>query len=301
MANEKLVAYNEFQQARRQAWRQQLSSRWGGRDTQLIPFDTIRTQLKQRNPFYRGIQEVPISQIVGSVGRYHAFDRSFLPLNDDLKERWVNLHALAQTQGWTPIEIYKVGNAYFVKDGNHRVSVAQAIGNSAIEAHIWEYPEDLLINPDDSLDQMLIRLGEKHFISVTHLDKLYPDHNIRFTTPGRYTELLAQIEDLQAQLSFIDHTEMPYEEAVGAWYEMIYLPVIQIIQEAKLLENFPDNSEADLFVWLSVYRDNLEEQLGEYETLADLAHKVAERYKMGRLGKITRQLLRWFGQKAPSP
>ena len=149
---------HEFKQARRQARRQQLITLWGGRDLTLLPFETIRAELKQRNPMYRGVQEIPINKIVGSVGRYREFNRSFQPLSDSLKHRWVNIHALATSPtGWPPIEVYKIGGAYFVKDGNHRASVARSMGNDVIEAHVWEFPEAVQIGPEDSLDEVLIR------------------------------------------------------------------------------------------------------------------------------------------------
>lgn len=304
MMVEDINAVNEFKQARRQARRQQLAALWEGRDLTLLPFETIRAQLKQRNPMYRGVQVIPIGKILGSVGRYREFNRRFQPLNDSLQHRWVNIRSLAASSaGWPPIEVYKVGDVYFVKDGNHRASVARSMGNEEIEAHVWEFPETVEIGPQDSLDEVLIRFGKRNFLEATRLDEIYPDNRLDVTTPGRFTELLAQIEDVQAKLSYIDRQEMPYAEAVAAWYEIVYLPVAQIISEAGLLRDFPERTETDLFVWLSLHRETVIEQFGldADSSLEEVAQTLAREYGEGRLGKLARQVLRLLGQEAPPP
>ncbi|MCP4357188.1 MAG: hypothetical protein GY796_04110 [Chloroflexi bacterium] len=290
-----------FGQVRRRATLDQVAARLTGRDTRLLPFDAVRNELRQQNPMYTGIEEIPVEAIVGSVGRYREFNRQFLPLSDSIQERWVGVDALATTIGWPPIEVYQVGNVYFVRDGNHRVSVARQMETSTIEAHVWEYPADIDINPDDDLDKIFIQLGERTFIEKTHLDEIAPDHNIHFTSPGRYTELMIQIQELRQILSEIDGEEMPYQEAVAAWYEMVYLPTVQIIHESTLLVDFPGRTEADLFVWVSKYRRYLQELFGEYDNLADLAQILAERYREGSLSRLTRQVRRLLGSHELPP
>lgn len=293
--NARQQAILNFSQARRRAnW-----ERWRGRDERLLPFEVIRAALKQQNPMYRGIQQIPLEQIVGSVGRYNEFNRHFLPLNDSLQERWIRVETLAASgQGWPPIETYQVGNAYFVRDGNHRTAVARQMGNKTIEAHVWAFPLAIEIGPADSLDAVLIRFGERYFLDKTALDGLRPDHTIHLTTPGRYTELLAQIEHLHHLLCAIDERPIPHEEAVMVWYDIIYLPTVQIISESGLLEAFPGRSESDLFVWLSIHRD----QLGQdYDNLEDLARFLAEQHKASNLDKLTRQVKKLFGRPEPSP
>ncbi|MFQ5401520.1 MAG: hypothetical protein ACE5E7_18220 [Anaerolineae bacterium] len=294
-------ALRHFQRARRRAVRDQLAGRMTGKDTRMLPFETIRSELRKQNPMYRGVQEIPTDQIVGSVGRYREFTRKFLPLNDSLQERWVNVDSLASTKGWPPIAAYEIGGAYFVRDGNHRVSVARELNIPSIEAHVWAFPGNVHISPDDKLDDVLIRLGEERFMEQTRLNEWCPDHGIRFTSPGRYTELLAQIHNLRNILAQIDGEPLPYEEAVKAWYEMVYLPTIQVIRDNDLLAGFPGCTEADLFVWLSKYRALLRETYGEYDNLAELARMLADKHKESGLNKITRQIRRWLGSDELPP
>ncbi len=166
-----------------------------------------------------------------------------------------------------------------------------------IEAHVWEYSHDITIAPDVDLDELLITLGEKSFMERTGLAERHPDHQIRFTTPGRYSELFAQIASLRDTLAAIDDEQLPYPEAVDAWYEMIYLPTVQIIQDSTLLKDFPGRTEADLFVWMSLMRRPLQEHYGEFTNLADLAGLLAKEYKEGRVQKATRQMRRLLGSK----
>ena len=296
-----VVARQRFEQARRRASLAQVSARLTGEDIQLLPFEAIRMQLQQQNPYYRGLVEVPLDAIVGSVGRYKTFTRKFLPLTDSLKERWVAVDALAAGRGWPPVELYQVGNVYFVKDGNHRVSVARQLELDSIEAHVLAYPVDVTIDPKENLDQIFIQLGEQNFLDSTKLNERYPDFNIQFTTPGRYTGLMAQIHSLRQVLAQIDGEMLDWETAVDAWYEMVYLPTVQIIRDSTLLQDFPGRTEADLFAWLSQHRERLEERYGACHNLADLAQFLADEYREPALPRLTRQVRRLLGVAGEPP
>lgn len=300
-ANARVKARQRFEQARRQASRAQMTARLTGEDITLLPFDAIRAQLQQQNPYYLGVQQVPLDAIVGSVGRYKTFTRKFLPLTNSVEERWVAVEALANRTGWPPIDLYQVGNIYFVKDGNHRVSVARQLDLPTIEAHVMAYPVELEINPADDLDRIFIQLGEQNFMSKTGLAERYPEHNIQFTSPGRYSELLAQIHNLRQILAQIDGEELDWVTAVDAWYEMIYLPTIQIIQDSTLLADFPGRTEADLFAWLSQHRERLQERYDCVDNLADLAQFLADEYRETGLPRLTRQVRRLLGANSLPP
>ena len=297
------TAMAEFEKARRKAQRSQIAARLVGRDETLLPFEVIRQQIRQRNPRNLGVQQVPIAQIVGSVGRYHEFNREFLPLENSLRERWINVDSLAARKGWPPVNLYKIGETYYVDDGNHRVSVARQMGNETIEANVMEFKTDVKITADQSLDDILISLGEARFQKLTQLEKIAPEHEIKFTTPGRYRELIAQIEELRLKLTLIDGEEWRFLDAVPAWYEMIYLPTVQILDDSGILNEFAGRTKADLFAWLSKHRTILKDTLGDYENLAQLASMLAEKYRETGLQKVTRQVRTLLGddRRAKSP
>ena len=86
-----------------------------------------------------GIRIVQTRQIVGSVGRHHDFDRTFMPKRDGSKERWMRIdHAVRRGTSLPPLELIKVGDQYYVEDGNHRVSVANFHNQQFLEARVRE-------------------------------------------------------------------------------------------------------------------------------------------------------------------
>jgi hypothetical protein len=105
----------------------------------LIPFEEVRSRLHLSQKIYRGLQNIELSHIRGSLGRYADFTSTFLPRWRHLRKRWEQVKSLANTRGLPPIEVYQVGDAYFVVDGHHRVSVAWQDGQKTIEAYVWEF------------------------------------------------------------------------------------------------------------------------------------------------------------------
>lgn len=108
-----------------------------GRSRRLFNLSDVRAACRVHSQHYAGIRAVPIRQIRGSEGRCGDFDASFRPLKEHNKERWIGL-AVAQQLGVVlpPVELIQVGDVYFVRDGHHRVSVAQAMGQKAVDAEI---------------------------------------------------------------------------------------------------------------------------------------------------------------------
>lgn len=129
---------------RRQAWR-------------LLDLDVI-TPGQVHGRRYAGIQSVAISQIRGSMGRTGDFDRSFHPLDDRLRSRWISV-AMSRSQftPLPPVSLVQVGGLYFVEDGHHRISVARALGESAIDAEVtvWEVHGPLPWEPQVALQPVL--------------------------------------------------------------------------------------------------------------------------------------------------
>ena len=110
-------------------------------DPFLASFNEVLEQLHLNSPVELGVQDIALKDIVGSEGRSKNFTRHFLPHITDKqgKERWRTIYTLAVTgTGFPPIEVYKVGQVYFVKDGNHRVSVAHHLGWCTIQAYVTE-------------------------------------------------------------------------------------------------------------------------------------------------------------------
>jgi hypothetical protein len=131
----------DFHRARRRAvlrhWRNRLR-RDSARDS-LLSFDEAKGALTQWSQSYRGMRTVDVDKISGSVGRCRDFDGSFLPLKMSMAERWIRIDRAYHRGDEVPaVSLYKIGDAYFVRDGNHRVSVARYHRVAAIDAEVVE-------------------------------------------------------------------------------------------------------------------------------------------------------------------
>jgi hypothetical protein len=134
-----LSALQDFHNARRKASIQEILARLAGRSSELLSYEEVAEKLKLNVRSDAGIHDIPLNAIVGSVGRYSEFTRDFLPLKDEDKQRWARVKAVVddpESPNLPPIEVYKVGEVYFVSDGNHRVSVARQEGSEYIEARV---------------------------------------------------------------------------------------------------------------------------------------------------------------------
>jgi hypothetical protein len=125
--------------ARREVFRQRLVCALKRCPFDLVPFEEVRQRLRLAHRICRGLQEIDLECIQGSVGRYRDFTSAFLPRQRHLRQRWERVQLMIATQGLPPIEVYQVGEAYFVLDGNHRVSVARQMGLKMIEAYVCEF------------------------------------------------------------------------------------------------------------------------------------------------------------------
>ncbi len=253
----------KFADARKQAFIRSVMDFFRGQRRDLLSFDEVRSELRLNHTRYLGLQDVPLGKIVGSVGRYRDFDREFLPRRDSQETRWRRVYDLTHSSGgFPPVELYKVGDAYFVRDGNHRVSVARINGSPTIEAYVTEYLTPVPVSAEDTLDDILIKVGEANFLQATRLDAIRPGQDIRLTNPGRYRELLRHIADHKYFLEVEQQREVPYEEAVASWYDNVYMPLVQEIRARDILRHFPGRTEADLYAWLVRHRAELEARYG---------------------------------------
>lgn len=256
---------NDFEQAHRRAFLQDTMALVRYEPVNLLPFEEVREKLRLRHKSYLGLQEVPLDQIVGSVGRYEDFTRTFMPRKASTRPRWENIDSLMDSGGWPPIELYKVSDTYFVRDGNHRVSVAHQLGMDTIEAEVWEYSSRVPLEADDDLDDLILRAEYLEFLEDTELDKLRPEQWIILTQPGGYWELEESIAVHRHWKNWElaeDQPELSWTEAVIDWYDTIYLPLAEKIQESDVLSFFPGRTEADLVVWVLRHWDKLERDYG---------------------------------------
>ncbi|HML22790.1 MAG TPA: alpha/beta hydrolase family protein [Aggregatilinea sp.] len=272
-------AREKWNNARRRAFYERLSSTLGfaKRPAGLLSFEEVQDKLRLTQSNYRGLHQVPLDQIVGSVGRYNDFTRTFLPLIEDDSWRWRRVAEMQFSEGLPPIELYKVGDAYFVKDGNHRVSVARQFGATSIEAYVWEYETPVGgIRPETNVDELIVKAEYRAFLDRTRLDVTRPEQEIILTEPDTYPALETEIELYRRNLERIDGEKRSFEHAAAAWYDMVYTLAVDVIRESGVLDLFPGRTEADLYVWVSRNRRELSERYGHNVSLRDAVSQLVE-------------------------
>lgn len=258
------IAAQDFQIARQRADLETISARLTGKSADLLPFDEVRRRLKATTE--AGVSElkvIPLHAIIGSVGRYSDFTRNFLPRNESDRTRWSGVSAaFASHKGVPPIHAFQLGDAYFVIDGNHRVSVARSLKMDEIEAYVTPLKIRVPLTPDVELDDLIIMEEYTDFLERTDLDETCPNVDFKMTEPGRYGALLELIEIYQYQKRQSEHREVSFEEAAQSWCHEVYVPLVNLIRERGILRNFPGRTETDLCVWLVRHRETLSEAMG---------------------------------------
>ncbi|VAW42868.1 hypothetical protein MNBD_CHLOROFLEXI01-3682 [hydrothermal vent metagenome] len=287
------TAVEDFKRARKAAAMQQMMARLKGKSADLLAYHDVYQYVKSSDEVKQGIREVPLDAIIGSVGRYQDFTRTFLPKNDSDEERWVGVKtAVHDMVGMPPIDVYKVGDIYFVIDGNHRVSIARQLGGDTITARVTEVKVRVPLSLDDDSDKLICKSRYAKFLERTNLDVLRPGADLFMTFCGQYKLLLEQIEahkELLAQKG----EDVDDETAVSRWYDEVYLPVLYHMQAQGVMRLFPNRTQADMYVLFSEQRVELEAALGwEVDTETAVSHMGSKQNEQNKgIAKRLRQAL----------
>ncbi len=260
-----LSALQDFNNARRKASIQEILARLAGKSSELLSYEEVAEKLKLNVRTERGIFDIPLKAIVGSVGRYNEFSRDFLPLKSDDQIRWARVKTLVDdpsSTGLPPIEVYKVGEVYFVLDGNHRVSIARQEGFEFVMAHVIEVKTDIPLTADTQPDDLIIKAEYADFLDQTGFANLRPGVDLSVTVPGQYDKLLEHIQVHRYFMGIDFQRDIPYPEAVGHWYDNVYTSITEPVRERGLMRWFPGRTETDLYLLVSEYRAGLESELG---------------------------------------
>jgi hypothetical protein len=235
----------DFARARLKAFLNRVRALLRGQPQTLLSYDEVKEKLRI------GVRTVEVEKIVGSLNRYHQFDRAFLPLEDRSAARWQSVDlAFYQEINLPPVVLYKVGEVYFVVDGHHRVSVARQQGQLFIEADVRECSTKVSITPDLKPEDLEI-LGEKvEFLERTALDRLRPQAAIAITIPDGFSRMLEHIAVHRYFMGLDLQRDIGEEEAVVHWYDHVYLPITRIIRRSGILQIFPGKTEGDLYLWV---------------------------------------------------
>ena len=248
---------NDFLRARR---RQSLSrlAHWLRREPDdvnvILPFDEVVAALGMRGERRLGLQTIPLNAVVGTVDSTRDFDRRFRPTTGRVRERWERL-ALAQRRGEAipPIDVYRIGDLYFVQDGHHRVSIAIATGAKTIEAYVTEVLTQIPATGIRGRRDLLVKNYERLFRERVPLPA-EALAKITVTDPWSYAELGETVEAwgfryMQDKGQFLNRAEIARQ-----WYNEEYVPVVRMMRAADLVGS---RTEAEAYMRVAAERYRL--------------------------------------------
>jgi hypothetical protein len=268
----------DFARVRSRAFFKDLLALFSGRRDRLLSYDRVKEKLRIGGPIHRGVRTVEVAKIVGSVNRYRDFDRAFLPTNDNLASRWQWVdRAFYEDIGLPPVVLYKVGEVYFVVDGHHRVSVAREQGQEFIEAEVRECRVKVPVGADLQPEDLEILGAKVEFLERTGLDRLRPEARIELSVPDGYSRMLEHIAVHRYFMGLDQQRDVPESEAVAHWYDTVYLPILKVIRDRGILEEFPGRTEGDLYLWVLDHQRFLHDHGKELSPPEEAAEEYVKR------------------------
>jgi hypothetical protein len=251
----------------------------------LLSLEEIKEALKPKSETYRGMQQVPVEKIVGSEGRYRDFNKRYLPRYEYLRQRWMNIDlAHLKSVILPPISLYEIGGLYFVRDGNHRVSVARMKGVLFIDAEVVSLNSEIRLDSNitrDTLTEKVIEWEQKRFFKKTGFDRIFPPKELVFTAPGRYDEIYGHILVHKFYINQNRKGEISFHDAMISWYNNVFKPIIETIEDNRVMLRFPGRTPADLYVWTSRHWDALKQKYGADYTMTDAVRDYSMIYGKG--------------------
>ena len=295
----RIRAESNFERAHARTNLSRIRSVLMGTPDELLSLDEVTAVIKPNSESYRGIQTVPLSLVIGSEGRYRDFNRKFLPKKSHLFEKWTRIDLAHQKDiNLPPVKLYELNGVYFVRDGNHRVSVAKSRGVEFIDAEVTSLDSEIRIDPSMSqrdLRRQVIEYEKKIFWGSMNLKIKRPGIDISFTSPGRFEHLLKQVRCYQKHLSEEKGNPVPFEDVLMQWYDQIYLPIVSIIREGNFVSYFQGRTETDLYVWIFHHWEELRKKYGKNYPLIKAAQDFKRRTENNWLLKIVKRLFHFYG------
>ena len=253
----------DFSRAKTRARFQSLLNTLTWKNTDLLSFYEVTSIIKPKSETYRGMQTIPVSRIIGSEGRYHDFSSAFFPKREMLRNRWESVdRAVLSDIVLPPISVFSLGGYYFVRDGNHRVSVAKAQGVEFIDAEVVELDSQIPLEEGMTM-KTLRRRGvtyERNAFIQQYKPSYLPMGEIVFTSPGAYPEMVNHILVHKYFINQNQKEEIPFEQAAVSWYKNVYAPIVKVIREEHLLFQFPGSTEGDMYLWIVRTWDDMKRQ-----------------------------------------
>ena len=286
---------NKFQSTRSKVFFSEMMSLLRGQSAELLSFDDVRARLRLREESYKGLQDIPVDKIIGSVGRHKDFTATFLPKTNEMKDRWSRVYAKVNSlEGVPPIEVYKVDDVFFVRDGNHRVSVARELKSKTIQAHVTELPTSVDLEPGMTLEDLDAAAVYVAFLEETELKRTRPHlQSMQLSDPTGYPELMGHIYLHGQVMETLSGEPIKTADAAADWYDNIYRPALTLIRKHNVLDLTGENknhTEADLYIWMVDHLRDIRRRHGNDTPARKFSHALVD-YLSEKKIAIPRELL----------
>jgi hypothetical protein len=258
-------------------------------ETPLLPFDEVHRRLRPFAGTYVGVRPVPVRQIIGTEGRGGDFDRSFRPRRDGVRARMRSVAQAFPHGDFPPIVAYKLGEAYFVLDGHHRVALARLCRTEWIDAEVTELHSRWQLSAAADFVELVHAEQERLFAEQSGLGEAQPAARIRFSRPSGYRELLETIEVHGYRRALAEGRVLTPTQVAAHWYAHAYRPALAAIDREGLAAACAHATDADRVLYLHQRRRELSVELGDVP-LAETASRLAEEQRKNVRRRIPRVL-----------
>jgi hypothetical protein len=216
-----------------------------------------------------------------------------------MRKRWEQLDAaMRRGDPVPPIEVYHLGDVYFVKDGHHRVSVARHLGWKTIPARVIEVKTRAPLTGDMDAAALLQAKEYVDFLDRTQLDRVRPQASIAVSRLGRYDRLFEDILGHRYFMGLQQYREVDIAEASASWYDNVYKPIADLIREYDILAHFPGRTEADMYLWITarwLELSRAQKPAGPAEAIADILFETEGVAAPAPSPQVLAVLERWMG------
>ena len=217
---------------------------------ELLAFDEVARLLGLGTRINGGREEIQVLDIVGSVGRTREFDGCFRPRTVRLRRVLDQIRNTRPEAADMAISVYRVDHAYFVLDGHKRVSLAISEGRQFIDADVTVFPTRFRVDAKTTIRTVRATHEEKRFREITGLADAVPEARFPLSDPAGYLELMESVMAHAYDLSEERGSLVSRAEAARHWYDVIFVPCMEIAESANVASLLSSLTNADLFLLL---------------------------------------------------
>lgn len=214
----------------------------------LLEFEEVRRRLQLGPRRDIGTDEIPVAQVIGSVGRTHEFDGCFRPRTARLRKVIAEIKQAKPNAADSAILVYQVDHAYFVVDGHKRLSLAVEEGRELIDAEVGRFSSRFHVSSGATMDEIRATEREHRFRQLTGLDLAVPDVRFPLSDVDGYLDLEESVKAHAYDFSKSEGRLVPPQEAARHWYDFVYRAAVKIALDSGVAGLLTSSTEPELFL-----------------------------------------------------